>query len=218
MRSGVEAYYYNTFMKDFFSFLKSKPFFIHTGIIILCVFLLLFGLIKWLSSYTNHGEFVEVPDFKNQQISNLNTFIDGKNITYQIIDSLYDPTEKPGIVIRQDPEPLIKVKHNRKVYLYVTGMVAPTVIMPKLIDRSERQARLIILSYGLKVGKFTQKEADCNGCVLAQTINGKEVAVGESVKKGSVVNLIVGKKDYYYNASGNNTDSTASDEPNFNND
>ncbi len=204
-------------MKEFFSFFKSKQFFIHTGIIILCVFLLFFGLIKWLSSYTNHGNYVEVPDFKNQHISNLTTFINGKNVTYQIIDSIYDPKEKPGTVIRQDPEPLIKVKHNRKVYLYVTGMVAPTVTMPKLIDRSERQARLIIQSYGLKLGKFTQKEADCNGCVLGQSINGKDVGVGEAVKKGSVVNLIIGKKDYYYSGSGG-ADSTNNQDPNFNND
>lgn len=205
-------------MKDFFSFFKSKYFFIHSGIIILCVFLLFLGLVKWLSSYTNHGSFVEVPDFTNQQITNLTTFINGKDISYQIIDSIYDPKEKPGMVIRQDPEPLTKVKHNRKVYLYVTGMVAPTIVMPKLIDRSERQARLIIQSYGLKVGKFFLKEADCNGCVLSQSVNGKDVAIGEAVKKGSVVNLTIGKKDYYYNASGaSGVDSTNNQGTNFNN-
>jgi beta-lactam-binding protein with PASTA domain len=206
-------------MKDFFSFFKSKHFFIHLGIILVCIFLLFFGLIKWLSSYTHHGSFVEVPDFKNQPIANLNSFISDKDITYQIIDSIYNPKEKPGIVIKQDPEALIKVKHNRKVYLYVTGMVAPTVLMPKLVDRSERQARLIITTYGLKIGKFTEKSADCNGCVLSQSVNGKEVAVGEAVKKGSVVNLVIGKKDYYYNASGGGGgDSTSNQDPNFDND
>ena len=205
-------------MKEFFAFFKTKAFFINLGIIFLFVFLLFFGLIKWLSSYTSHGSFVEVPDFKSQQISNLNSFIDGKEIEYQIIDSIYDPKEKPGIVIRQDPEPLTKVKHNRKVYLYVTGMVAPTVLMPKLIDRSERQARLIIETYGLKVGRFSEKSADCNGCVISQSINGKEVGVGEAVKKGSVVNLVIGKKDYYYNASGGGIDSSLTQDPNFDND
>ncbi len=204
-------------MKEFFSFFKSKYFFIHSGLILICIFLLFFGLIKWLSSYTHHGSYIEVPDFKNQQVSNLNSFINGKEISYQIIDSIYDPKEKPGVVIRQDPEPLTKVKHNRKVYLYVTGLVAPTVMMPKLVDRSERQARLIIVTYGLKVGKFTEKSADCNGCVLSQLVNGKEVGVGEAVKKGSVVNLVIGKKDYYYNASGGNMDSTLTQDPNFNN-
>lgn len=198
-------------MKEFLSFFKSKYFFIHLGIIVLLIFLLFLGLIKWLSAYTNHNSFVEVPDFKKQQVSNLNNFISGKEIAYQIIDSIYDPKEKPGIVIRQDPDPLTKVKHNRKVYLYVTGMVAPSVLMPKLIDRSERQARLIIETYGLKVGTMKEKSADCNGCVLSQLVNGKEIGVGQPVKKGSVVNLIIGKKDYYYNASGNTSDTNIID-------
>jgi beta-lactam-binding protein with PASTA domain len=103
-------------------------------------------------------------------------------------------------VLRQDPESNDRVKHNRKVYLYVTGLVPPGVIMPKLIDRSERQARLIIETYGLKVGKITPKEADCNGCVLSQSIRGVEIEPGKDVKKGSVVDLVVGTKDHIYTA------------------
>ncbi|MEO6306199.1 MAG: PASTA domain-containing protein, partial [Bacteroidia bacterium] len=156
-------------MSNFFSFLKSKQFFIHFGIILVTIFILFFGVIKWLSSFTNHGEFTEVPNFKGQEISNLKSFINGKDVSFQIIDSIYDPKEKPGIVIRQEPEEKSKVKHNRTIYLYVTGMVAPQIQMPKLIDRSERQARLVIQTYGLKVGRITERSADCNGCILAQT-------------------------------------------------
>jgi beta-lactam-binding protein with PASTA domain len=89
------------------------------------------------------------------------------------------------------------VKHNRKVYLYVTGLVPPQVSMPKLTDMSERQARIIISSYGLKVGRVYEKEADCNGCVIMQMIKGKEIEPGNAVKKGSVVELVVGIKDSY---------------------
>lgn len=201
-------------MQALFSFIKSKQFFIHLALIIVAVLLFLFLLIKWLSSYTDHGEYVEVPDFKGKQISELDNFVNGKDIGYQIIDSIYDPKQKTGIVIRQDPDPLVKVKHNRTIYLYVTGMVAPQVVMPKLIDRSERQARLIVGSYGLKMGKITEKPADCNGCVLAQFVNGKETEPGKPVKKGSVVSLVVGVKDSYYNSS---SDTTQTPTPEFDN-
>lgn len=174
------------------------------------IFLIFFGVIKWLSSYTQHGEFVVVPDFRNQQVKDLAAFSEGKEVAWLIIDSVYDPKEKPGIVLRQDPEPQSKVKHNRTVYLYVTGMVAPQISMPRLIDRSERQARLILVTYGLKPGHVTEKKADCNGCVLSQRIKGKEVAPGDPVKKGSVVELVVGRKDSYYNASP--SDSAATDD------
>lgn len=192
-------------MKELFSFLKSKQFFIQTGIILVVIFLILFGTIKWLSSYTEHGQFVSVPDFKGQKIVELTDFLKDKSVSFQIIDSIYDPKEKPGIVLRQDPEANSKVKHNRTVYLYVTGMIAPQIIMPKLIDRSERQARLIIETYGLSLGKIEEKAADCNGCVISQSINGKEIEAGTGVKKGSVVSLVVGRKDAFYNASPSDT-------------
>ena len=187
-------------MRNLISFLKSKHFFIQILIILFLIFSVFFVTLQWLSSYTNHGKFVKVPDFKGQNLSHLDDFIKDKNVNYEIIDSIYDPKEKPGIVLRQDPEVNIAVKHNRTIYLYVTGMVAPQIVMPKLVDKSERQARFIISSYGLKVGKITEQAADCNGCVMAQLINGKDIVEGSPVKKGSVIELIVGVKDHFYHA------------------
>ena len=205
-------------MQPVIAFLKSKQFFINLGIIVLAVFLALFLTLKWLSSYTHHSEFVVVPDFKDQSVNGLDAFVQDKEVAYQIIDSIYDPKEKPGMVLRQDPEANTKVKHNRTVYLYVTGMVAPQITMPKLIDRSERQAKLIIETYGLKVGKINVKAADCNGCVLAQLMKGKEVEQGQSVKKGSIIDLVVGKKDYFYNSSASDSIPKNEEAPDFDKD
>lgn len=202
-------------MSEFFSFLRSKPFFIHLAIIVTTVFLVFFCLVKLLGSYTDHGSFVEVPDFKGQEIAKLKSFIADKEVSFQIIDSIYDPKEKSGIVIRQEPESKSQVKHNRTIYLYVTGMVAPQIQMPKLIDRSERQARLIIQTYGLKIGRVTEKRADCNGCILAQTIKGLDIEPGKGVKKGSVIDLVVGIKDSYFSSNPGDTGTVS--EPNFNN-
>lgn len=196
-----------------FSFIKSKPFFIHLGLITIVLVGIFLGVIKWLSIYTEHADFVQVPDFKGLELRNLENFSSDKNIHFEIIDSIYDPKEKAGIVLRQDPEALSKVKHNRTVYLYVTGLVPPAIEMPKLIDRSERQARLIISSYGLKLGKVITINADCNGCVVGQQIDGKDINEGDKVLKGSKINLVVGVKDNNYNALPNDT--TKADDINF---
>jgi beta-lactam-binding protein with PASTA domain len=187
-------------MTTFKNYITSRPFLINLGCIVALIFILVFGTLKWLSSYTNHGDFVEVPDFKGQTILGLDEFVKDKDVSFQIIDSIYDPKEKPGTVIRQDPELKSKVKHNRTVYLYVTGMVPPQIVMPRLIDRSERQARLIISSYGLKVGRIKEMRADCNGCVLEQSVRGHIIEAGKSVPKGSAVDLLIGKKDAYSGA------------------
>jgi beta-lactam-binding protein with PASTA domain len=184
-------------MRNFFSYFKTPAFFINLLIILLVIAGSFFGVVKWLDSYTKHGEFVVVPDFTGKKILRLDEFIRDKDVTFEVIDSIYDPSEKAGIVLRQDPEPSSKVKHNRTVYLYVTGLVPPQIKMPQLRDRSERQARLILATYGLKVHNITYQEADCNGCVLTQLYHGREIEPGANIKKGSVVDLVVGRKDAY---------------------
>jgi beta-lactam-binding protein with PASTA domain len=184
-------------MKDILAFIKTKQFLTHLGISLLSLFIVLFVLLKYLSSYTDHGEFVEVPDFNEKRITELNSFIKDKGVNYLIIDSIYAPGQTSGIVIKQDPSAKSKVKHNRNIYLYVTSMVAPQIQMPKLTDRSERQAKLIITSYGLKVGSVTTKNADCNGCVIEQLFEGKPIVAGQMIKKGSKINLIVGVRENY---------------------
>jgi len=185
-------------MAGFFSVFKSKQFYLHMSISLGILVVLLLILIKSLSFYTGHNEFVEVPDYINKQIPELPAFNEGRSVNYIIVDSIYDPQSKAGIVIRQDPSPNSKVKHNRNVYLYVTSLVPPQVIMPKLVDRSERQARLIISSYGLKVGNTTTKSADCNGCIIEQLYKGEAIEPGTLVKKGCKIDLVIGVKDIYY--------------------
>jgi beta-lactam-binding protein with PASTA domain len=198
-------------MKEFFAYLRSKYFFLHLGLIILSIVLVLWMAVKWLNVYTQHGETVEVPDFKSKKLTELDNFVKGKDIRYQVIDSIYAPNEAPGTVLRQDPEPKTQVKRNRTIYLYVTGLLPPQVEMPKLVDRSERQAISMIESYGLKLGKITQVKGDCNGCVLSQNIKGTEVAPGTMVNKGTVINLSIGKKDNFVSVS----DSSSAQEPDF---
>ena len=200
-------------MKGFFAFLKSKQFFIHFGIATVTIIIALWILVKMLNSYTQHGESVEVPDFKGKTIAELNGFIEGKDVRYLIIDSIYAPKEKPGVVIRQDPETKTQVKRNRIIYLYVNGLMPPQLAMPKLIDRSERQAILMLESYGFKIGRITQVAGDCNGCVLGQFVKGKAIEAGTLIKKGTVIDLTIGKKDRFVSTS---TDTTKAEGTNFN--
>ena len=44
-----------------------------------------------------HSEFVQVPDFKDVDIRKLESFSADKKVSYEIIDSIYDPKQKAGI-------------------------------------------------------------------------------------------------------------------------
>ena len=177
---------------SFFKFIKTKKFFLHVGLSLLVSFLFLWLGYKWLSSYTKHNIIVKVPDFIGKPIAELDDFIKDKQLRYQIIDSIYRPQQTPGIIIRQDPEKESEVKENRVVYLYVTSVLPPQIEMPKLLDRSVRQAIGMIASYGLKANIKYVADA-CKNCVVKQLYKGKEIAPGTKIKKGSLIDLQVGK-------------------------
>ncbi len=182
-------------MKDFFEYIKSKIFLKHLALSVTSLAIVLWVLFKLLAVYTHHGETAEVPDFKGKSIVELENFVADKHVGFTIIDSIYAPDEKPGVVVKQDPEAKSLVKHNRVIYLYVTSTQPPQMAMPKLVDKSTRQAIFMIESYGLKLGTITEINGDCKGCVLKQFFNGKEILPGDPIKKGSKINLTVGKKD-----------------------
>jgi beta-lactam-binding protein with PASTA domain len=182
-------------MKDFWAYIKSKVFLKHFALAVISLALILWILFKLLAVYTHHGETAEVPDFKGKAIAELDNFVAGKHVNYTIIDSVYNPDEKPGIVLKQDPEAKSLVKHNRTIYLYVTSTQPPQIAMPKLVDRSIRQALFMIESYGLKQGKITEVAGDCNGCILKQYYKGKEIKPGDPIKKGSKIDLVAGKRE-----------------------
>jgi beta-lactam-binding protein with PASTA domain len=179
-------------IKNLIAFLKSHIFLINLGIAIVALPLLFWIIFAWMSSYTRHSDFVTVPDFKDLKTRQLDEFVKDKKIEFEIIDSLWDPKLQKGVVIRQDPDPGSKVKEGRKIYLYVTATVPPTVGMPKLEDLSMRQAMAVCESYGLKA-QFTPVDDPCSGCIVKQNYKGKRIEPGTMILKGETVQLLYGK-------------------------
>ena len=177
---------------SFFKFIKTKKFFLHLGLSLFVSILSLWIGYKWVSSYTKHDITVKVPDFIGKPVASLNDFIKDKQLRYQIIDSIYSPQQTPRTIIRQDPEKENEVKENRVIYLSVTSMLPPMIEMPKLVDKSVRQAIAMVESYGLKANvKYVS--AACKNCVTKQFYKGKEIEPGTRIKKGSAIELHVGK-------------------------
>ncbi len=180
-------------MKSIFQFIKSKTFLKHVVAYIVCFLIVCWLITFWLSSYTSHGETIKVPDFKGTKLKELDNFIAGKKVRYLVIDSLYDTKAPAGTVIKQEPLAKEEVKDGRIIYLYVNSVMPPSVLMPKLIDRSLRQAQAMLTTYGLKLGMVKFVPDQCANCVLDQLIKGKKIAPGETIAKGTIINLIVGK-------------------------
>jgi beta-lactam-binding protein with PASTA domain len=174
-------------------FIFSKVFVINLIIAIGVVISAFFLVSSYLTSYTLHGESIEVPTFENYQVHQLEDVFNRANLTYVINDSIYIKGKAPGTVIDQSPSPGYLVKKGRKVYLTITSINPPKTSLPNLIDRSMRQAEAMLSAYGLKLGELTYAADPCSNCVLKQQINGEDVPPGTPIEKGATVDLVLGK-------------------------
>lgn len=145
-----------------------------------------------LGWYTNHGDYVEVPNIKGKSLYDAKKELNNFDLDYAISDSTYDESKPPLSVLDQQPRKGEKVKENRKIYITLNASAPPSVKIPSIIDNSKRQAELILNSWGLKVGNLIYIPDMAKDAVQNVQVNGKLVKPGTIVPKGTVVDLILG--------------------------
>ncbi len=157
--------------------------------------LLLIGVVYfyiYLPNITNHGETVEVPDLKGMKVGELKRFLQEHQLRYSINDSAYSDSLPPLSVLRQFPAPGSTVKENRIVYVSLNRTSPPTLPMPDLTDGSLVNAKAVLKSNELKLGKVFFEPSPFKNLVREFRYRGKPIAPGERLPKGSVIDLIVG--------------------------
>jgi len=162
-----------------------------TVIVILVALMLFFFFFVYLPASTNHGETYTVPKVEGMKLNEIEDFLEERSLDYYVSDSSYRSDVAPFTVTIQDPSPGAKVKEGRKIYITYNMKTAPMIKMPKLIDGSLKTAQSILKSYDLQLGKTEYKPDIAQNTVLDQRVNGRSIAPGESVAKGSVVDLVV---------------------------
>lgn len=172
-------------------FLKSKLFWRHFLVAITAVILFLWGCAFFLEMYTLHNEHVEVPNFEGIYVKDLDKFVGGHDLQYEVVDSIYNLKFAKGTVIDQDPLPGSTVKHDRTVYLTVNAILSQKVAMPNLLDLSLRQSTSLLETYGLKVGMLRYIEG--LPPVMQQLYKGQKIVPGTMIDKGSEIDLVVGR-------------------------
>ena len=165
----------------------------HLFLIALVGLLLVLGFFYvYLPVSTHHGETITVPKVTGMNVADLEKYLNERNLAYFVDDSSYSPNIRPFTVLVQDPAPGEKVKEGRKIYLQVSMKNPPIIKMPKLTDGSSKNAMLILKSYDLVVGQIQQVPDLAQNAVLKQLVNGKEIAPGAPITKGTKVDLVVG--------------------------
>ena len=177
-------------LKEFF---LSKVFLKNLAIAALIVIGVILGLLLWMNLYTRHGQSRPVPSFiglTQEQVADLAA---KSKLRYEIIDSVYTSAVPRGCVVEQNPEPGFKVKKWRNIIITINAYNPEMVKVPNLVDLPIRQAIASIESSGFKMGETRYKPDLSINVVLEQSCNGKPIHEGDSLQKGSVIDLVLGK-------------------------
>jgi beta-lactam-binding protein with PASTA domain len=180
-------------MKDFLLFLTTRIFFKHLLIALGSGLLLVSASLIWLNLYTHHNQALTVPDLTGLRPDEAMLIIQTRQLKLSIIDSVYYKDFPRGSIVKQNPEPGSKVKEFRTIYITLNAVNPERIMMPAVTGVSLRQARAILETYGLNLGKISYKPDIAINNVMRQTFQGIPIEPGEMIIKGSSIDLVLGK-------------------------
>ena len=178
---------------SFFQYLKSKEFLRTIISILVIVVIMIFGLMKWLDHYTEHGEKIKVPNLEQLSMSETQMELDKLNLNFVVIDSAsFNPKFPPKSVIEQNPLAGDFVKENRKIYITLNPSGYRKIIIPNVLEGITKRSVVIQLkSLGFRIGRDIYIPGKYKDVVRGLEVKGKKVQPGEKLSKNTVINLIM---------------------------
>lgn len=179
-------------IKDFFSFKANKYFWLNLLAMVVVVVLLFFGVMKWLDSYTRHGEAVVVPDVKGMTVGEAERHFRNRGLICFVSDSTYVKNMPAGSILDVTPSIGQKVKEGRIIYLTINTLSVPLRPVPDVADNSSvRQAQAKVLAAGFKLSEneLIPGEKDW---VYGVKYRGHALEMGDKVPVGATLTLLVG--------------------------
>jgi beta-lactam-binding protein with PASTA domain len=175
------------------NFIFSKTFLKNLGLAAVIVVGFIMALLIWLNFYTRHGQSRPVPDFVGLTMDQTTHLAKKSKVRFQIIDSVYTSEVPRGCIAEQNPKVGFKVKKWRNIMLTINAFNPEMVAMPNLVNLPKRQAIALIESSGLEMGTPRYIPDISIDVVIKQLYNGREIQEGDSIQKGSVIDLVLGK-------------------------
>ncbi len=199
---------------SFIKYIFSKAFVKQLLLAIVGLIVLVFIVLWWLKSTTNHGQKIEVPNLAKLTLSDVDNVLDENDLRYVILDSAnFNPDYPKFSVIEQIPKAGKFVKEDRKIYLTLNPSGYRKVKIPNVVGKTRRQAEPTLLAMGFEIGKVTTKP-HMSDQVLEIRHAGSKIDPDTELEITSVLDLIIGDESL----SRNNRDSSEeeSESPNNN--
>jgi beta-lactam-binding protein with PASTA domain len=165
---------------------------INIVILILLVFLTFWGISFYLSSITNHGESITVPNLTGIDVIEAKEILNQKSLIININDSTYNPKFSPLAVVDQNPKPESKVKEGRNIYVTINSTKVPMVKVPAIKDLSYRSGVAQLSNSRLYEGNISYKNSDFKDVILEYSYKGKMLKEGDKVPVNSFIDIVLG--------------------------
>lgn len=153
----------------------------------------------FLGCYTNHGESVQVDDFTGMELPDAERQGSDKDFEFVVMDSVWTEGKPSGIILKQNPKPLSRVKEGRKIYVTITGNPdeyrLPDIKLSAYdFDRYAKKLAMNGVKSRVKERVYDRKQAE--NSILYFYHNGKkvterEVKSGYYVMPGDVLEFVV---------------------------
>lgn len=136
--------------------------------------------------YTNYNEGVTVPDITRLSLDDAENLLEEYGLRYEVLDRRAHAAYPANYIIDQTPAPKQIVKPNRKVYLIINTDTTPKTAVPNVVNLSLRNAEIQLENHGLAIGTRSYETSRFINTILRQS-----VAAGDTVARGTTVNLTV---------------------------
>lgn len=164
----------------------------HLFLMVVAVALIIFGTFKWLHSYTNHGEHIEVPAVDGLVVEDAMIVLQNNSLAGEVTEYRYHKNMEEGTVIEQRPKQGAYVKEGRTIYLVVNSGKIPMKVVPDVADNSSlRAAETLLLGFGFKLTPHEYVDGDADW-VYEIKYNGKAIESGTEIPEGSTLTIVAG--------------------------
>lgn len=175
-------------------FYTEHPVVSHLIIMVIVALVLLWAVLLFLDSWTNHGRTSVVPEIKHKSYSEARAILEANKLHIEISDSVYDRATPPGTVVESWPKAGAVVKEDRQVYVTVTAFSPKqvTISMPLTGNVSSRQASSYLRGIGITDVRLEYVPSEYPDLVVGARYGDTPLNVGSVIPITSTVTLKIG--------------------------
>lgn len=176
----------------FFKFLTSKVFWLNVLIAIAVSVLLVFGITKFLSSYTLQDQKIEVPNLKGLSEEEVKVVLGDLKLEYELLEvGSYNSNVPKNSVLDQQPASGRIVKEKRKIYITLNPNGYAKALIPSFYSKTQKEIVQLITNSGFLVGEYEEID-DIGTVVRGLKYQGRELQLGDRLPKNSIIDIVIG--------------------------